>query len=152
MPLLVDVSEFKKNISDMGWEIHPEGIFNILVDFDEYKLPIYITENGIATDNDDRRVRYLLFYLENVYEAIKSGVDVRGYIYWSLLDNFQWSSGFDPKFGLVEVDRKNFKRTIKPSAFVYKQICEKNRIAHKLLKLLGHTVDVDEVIKVPLPK
>ncbi len=149
LPLLVDVSEFKKDISDMGWEIHPDGIFDILVDFDNYKLPIYITENGIATDNDDRRVRFLLSYLENVYQAIKAGVDVRGYCYWSLLDNFEWSSGFEPEFGLIEVDRETQKRTVKPSAYVYKEICEKNGIPHYLLKLLGHTVNVEDVIKVP---
>lgn len=149
LPKLVDVSEFKKDVSDMGWEIHPSGIFDILVDFNDYKLPIYITENGIATDNDDRRVRFLLSYLQNVYQAIKSGVDVKGYIYWSLLDNFEWSSGYLPHFGLVGVNRKTMERDIKPSAYVYKEIIQNNGIPHYLLKLLGHTVNVEEVIDLP---
>lgn len=88
--------------------------------------PVYVTENGSATDDDDFRIIYILEYLSAVNEAIKMGADVRGYLYWSLLDNYEWSS-YIPKFGLVSVDRENgFKRTPKRSAEFYKTIIEHN--------------------------
>lgn len=145
-PQIVDVTTTKKEISDMGWEIYPEGIFDVLMDFSDYHLPIYITENGLASTNDDRRVRFLISYLKEIYHAISSGAHVRGYFHWSLIDNFEWSDGFDPRFGLVEVNYQTQKRTPRPSAYVYKEIAQENAIPHKLLKLLGHGIKVEEVI------
>jgi beta-glucosidase len=69
---------------------------------------------------------------------------VRGYFFWSLLDNFEWDKGFWPRFGLVGIDYKTLKRTVHPSALVYKKICEENGIAHDLLKFIGHGVRWDE--------
>lgn len=147
LPSMVDISKTKKDVSDLGWEIYPEGIFNILMDFSDYHLPIYITENGIATDNDDRRIRFLLDYLKEIYHAIATGVDVKGYFYWSLIDNMELHNGFDPKFGLIEVDFKSQTRTPRLSALVYKEIIRQNGIPHKLLKLLGHGLDVASELK-----
>ncbi|MBI4039998.1 glycoside hydrolase family 1 protein [Candidatus Daviesbacteria bacterium] len=138
LPSIVDVSQIKQDISDQGWEIYPPGIFNALVDLSDYHKPIYVTENGIASTNDDRRVRFLLNYLNEIYHAIKVGVDVRGYYHWSLIDNYEWIDGYDARFGLIEVDFKNQRRTPRPSAYVYKEIIENNGIPHKLLRLLGH--------------
>lgn len=146
-PSLIDINTLKKDASDLGWEIYPEGIFDILMDFSDYHLPIYITENGLASTNDDRRVRYLISYLSQIYHAIQLRVDVRGYFHWSLLDNFEWSDGFNPRFGLVEVDYKTQKRTPRPSAEVYKEIIKHNGIPHDLLKLLGHGIKVKEVLR-----
>ncbi|MBI2021390.1 glycoside hydrolase family 1 protein [Candidatus Daviesbacteria bacterium] len=146
LPSLINVSETQKDLSDMGWEIYPEGIFDILMDFSDYHLPIYITENGLASTNDDRRCRFLIAYLKEVYHAIQSGADVRGYFHWSLIDNYEWVEGFEARFGLVEVDFKTQKRTVRPSAYVYKEIIKNNGIYHYLLRFLGHTVKADEVL------
>lgn len=143
-PSLVDITTTKKEISDLGWEVYPEGIFDVIMDYSDYHLPIYITENGIASTNDDRRVRFILNYLKEIYHAIAAGVDVKGYFYWSLTDNMELAKGFEPRFGLAEVDYKTMKRTPRPSAYVYKEIIENNGIPHRLLKLLGHGLDVEK--------
>lgn len=80
------------------------------------KRPIYVTENGVATEDDARRIVFIDEALRGVGRCIADGIDVRGYIHWSLLDNWEWVSGFGPKFGLVAVDRATFARTPKPSA------------------------------------
>lgn len=133
-----DVRSENRELSDLGWEIYPQGLFDILQDMNEYRLPIYITENGIATLNDDKRARFLVSYLKEVYHAIQSGIDIRGYFYWSLIDNFEWEKGFSPRFGLVHIDYDTMKRQIKPSATVYQRICLENSINHDLLRFIGH--------------
>lgn len=133
----------KQEVSDLGWEIYPEGLFDVLTDLSD-GLPIYITEAGIASTNDDRRTRFLINFLQEAYRAIQAGVKVRGFFYWSLLDDFEWERSYDPKFGLVEVDFETQARTIRPSAEVYGEIAQHNGIPHKLLKLLGHTIQVRE--------
>jgi beta-glucosidase len=93
-----------------------------LNDLKKYQKPIYITENGLADKEDKYRAWYIKEVLKNVNRAIKDGVDVRGYFHWSLLDNFEWSNGFWPRFGLVEVDYKTFKRTVRESAREFSKI------------------------------
>jgi beta-glucosidase len=84
------------------------------------KLPILVTENGIGTDDDEQRVRYIRTALEGVLACLADGIDVLGYTYWSLLDNFEWTFGYGPRFGLAEVDRGTpFARRLKPSAQWY---------------------------------
>lgn len=78
--------------------------------------PIYVTESGIATDDDSRRIAFIDQALDGVRQCLAEGIEVHSYLYWSLLDNFEWSSGYDKHFGLVAVDLKTFKRTPKPSA------------------------------------
>lgn len=146
LPEVTNPNEEKKNVSDLGWEVYPEGIFEVLTDLSD-DLPIYITECGIASTNDDRRTRFLINYLQEVYRAIQAGVRVKGFFYWSLIDNFEWHRGFDPRFGLVEVDYATQKRTPRPSALVYKEIIKHNGIPHDLLKLLGHGITVKEVLR-----
>ncbi|MBI5401306.1 glycoside hydrolase family 1 protein [Candidatus Wolfebacteria bacterium] len=113
-----------KKVSDTGWELYPEGIYFCLKDLKKYQKPIYITENGLADSEDKNREGFIKETLRNVYKAIKDGVDVRGYFYWSLLDNFEWDKGFWPRFGLVEIDYKTLERKIRPSAWEYKKIIE----------------------------
>src|SRR5664280_2380162 len=79
-------------------------------------LPMYVTENGIGTDDDEQRIDYVKRALDGVQHCLDDGVDVRGYFYWSLLDNFEWVLGYGPTFGLVAVDRETFERRPKPSA------------------------------------
>lgn len=95
--------------------------------------PIYITENGCSCDDDRFRIVYIALYLSAIAEAIKLGCDVRGYLYWSLLDNFEWGS-FTPKFGLYECDLKTFERTPKKSAMFYKEIIENNGFNQQILR------------------
>jgi len=121
---------FRKNenkiITDMGWEIYPEGISRVLKELKKYNLPVYITENGLADARDKLRINFIKDYLYWVYKAIEEGIDVRGYLYWSLIDNFEWDKGFEPRFGLVEIDYKTLERKPRPSAFYYAKICKEN--------------------------
>lgn len=132
MPEIMDVKDPEGEVSDMGWLIYPHGLFSILMDFKDLNLPIYITENGMATTDDKRRVNFIIEHLKEVYYAIRAGVDVRGYFHWSLLDNFEWDKSFGPKFGLVEVDFKTQKRKPKPSFEVYAEICKDNGVKNDL--------------------
>ena len=91
-------------------------------------MPIYVTENGIGTDDDAKRVAFVGEALEGVGRCLADGIDVRGYFYWSLLDNFEWALGYGPRFGLVDVDRTTFTRTPKPSAAWLGAIARANRL------------------------
>jgi beta-glucosidase len=137
-----EVRKERRDTSDVGWELNPAGIFKILKDLESYKLPIYITENGLPSSNDDRRKRYLVAVIKETWHAIQSGVDVRGYFFWSLIDNWEWEKGYAAKFGLVEVDFfGDLKRTQRGSYSVFKAICEDNGLPHEMLRYIGHAVD-----------
>jgi len=114
--------------NDMGWEIYPQGIYPLLKYLKRYNKPVYITENGTADADDDHRPRFINETLRHVQQAIREGVDVRGYFHWSLLDNFEWAHGWNPKFGLYEVDRRTFERKPRSSAGLYADICKNNGI------------------------
>ena len=106
-------------VLDMGYEFYPASLGNCLRrawDYTGGRLPLLVTENGIGTTDDDQRVDYVRQALSGVLDAIDEGIDVRGYTYWSLLDNFEWALGYRPRFGIVGVDRGTFARTAKPSA------------------------------------
>ncbi|MDI7246241.1 MAG: glycoside hydrolase family 1 protein [Bacillota bacterium] len=121
--LFMDLSvkeDAEKN--SLGWEVYPEGLYRILMSVKGYRLPVYITENGIATTDDRQRERFIVAHLREVARAIADGVDVRGYLHWSLIDNFEWKEGFAPRFGLVGVDYKTQARNIRPSARLYSDI------------------------------
>jgi beta-glucosidase len=113
-----------ERVSDLAWELYPESLYHVLMRLKLYGLPIYITENGVADARDKHREYFLVEHLRSVKRAINEGVPVRGYLHWSLLDNFEWDSGFWPRFGLVEVDYKTMERRIRPSALKYKEIIE----------------------------
>jgi len=117
-----------KTVSDMGWEIYPEGIYHVLKDLKKYNKPIYITENGVADAQDIHREKFIKEHLKWAHKAIEDGVDLRGYLYWSLLDNFEWDSGFWPRFGLVKVDYQTMKRRIRQSAYAYAKIVKENSL------------------------
>ncbi|HPF06955.1 MAG TPA: family 1 glycosylhydrolase [Spirochaetota bacterium] len=114
-----------EKVSDMGWELYPAGISYILDKIKKFNLPVYITENGLADENDLHRGWLLTETLKAVYKSIENGIDVRGYFHWSLLDNFEWDKGFWPKFGLISVDRRTMKRTLRGSADVYRNIIKR---------------------------
>lgn len=122
------VTNKKAATSDLHWEIYPEGMYSILkaVSKKFKKLPIFITENGIADHADLQRTQFLKSHLQKVHQAIDEGVNVQGYCHWSLVDNFEWAEGFTPRFGLYNVDYNSLKRTPRRSALFYKKIIEKN--------------------------
>jgi beta-glucosidase len=141
--LIVDIREEQREMSDIGWEVYPTGFFDALLDVNRYKLPIIITENGIATKSEGRRARYIVSYVKELYHAIAAGIDIRGYCYWTLMDNYEWEKGFNANFGLVAVARPSLERTIKSGGRVYGEICKANGITHDLLRFTGHGARLD---------
>lgn len=120
------------------WEIFPEGIHELLVriwrDY-QPEAEIMVTENGIPVPDgldfdgrcrDERRIRYLQNHLAQVRRAVDDGVPVKGYFHWSLMDNFEWALGYEPRFGLVYVDYKTLKRTIKDSGYWFAKVIREN--------------------------
>lgn len=116
-----------------GWEVYPEGLLECLTWFRERygELPLYVTENGAALPDpppsagivdDPRRVDFLRRHLLEARRAIAAGVDLRGYMVWSLLDNFEWSEGYAKRFGLIHVDLETQRRTLKRSARFYAEV------------------------------
>jgi beta-glucosidase len=115
----------------MGYEYWPQALEATIRRAWEVtggRVPIVVTENGIGTDDDDQRIRYTRTALEGVLACLASGIDVRGYTYWSLLDNFEWAFGYGPRFGLVDVDRTTFTRTPKPSAAWFGSVARANAL------------------------
>ena len=104
-------------ITQSGWEFYPEGLeHTIRLTAKETGVPILVTENGVGTDDDSRRVEFIRRAVAGVERCRKDGIDVRSYIHWTLIDNFEWVSGYGTHMGLVAVDLTTQKRTPKPSA------------------------------------
>jgi len=118
-----------EQLTDMGWEIYPKGIYQILRRLKKYHLPVYITENGLADQSDKKRWPYIRDHLIWLHQTIEKGIDVRGYFYWSLMDNFEWADGFDPCFGLIEINYRTMERFIRPSAWQYAKTCQSNQLS-----------------------
>lgn len=121
-----DTRQWRK--TDMDWNFAPEHIFDALMMLAKYKKPLFVSEGGLADAGDTGRAEYITRQVEGVWRAIAAGADVRGHMYWSLLDNYEWALGFAKRFGLIEVHYETQERTIRPSAYVYKKICENNGI------------------------
>ena len=104
--------------TQMGYEFYPRAVGGAIRRAHSScpGVPILVTENGIATTNDDKRIAYIDAAMREVLACMGEGIDVRSYLYWSLLDNFEWALGYAPTFGLVAVDRQTFKRHPRPSA------------------------------------
>jgi beta-glucosidase len=119
-------------ICDDMFERHPPGMEETLLDLHHrYRLPIYLTEHGSASSDEVFRAQDLKDNLAALHRALKLGVDVRGFFYWSLLDNFEWQFGYAKKFGLIEVDFKNktLTRKMKPLGHVYRRVCVENSLS-----------------------
>ncbi len=122
--------------TDIGWNIYPEGFYKVLCDITEKygQIPIYITENGSCYNDepengkvdDQGRINYLKQHLISLNRSIKSGVNIKGYLTWSLLDNFEWAEGYSMRFGIVHVNYRTLERTKKESFYTYKQIIANN--------------------------
>ena len=116
----------KKNT--LGWDIYPEGLYNLLLELKRYNLPIFILENGICAEDDALRWDFIYEHLNYLHRAMEDGVRVLGYIYWSLIDNFEWDKGFTARFGLIEVDYQTYKRSIRESARRFAVVCKTGRL------------------------
>lgn len=118
-------------VDTMGYEYYPPALANTLRyawGFTGGRTPLLITENGLSSVDDERRIAYLRKALQGVLDCLDEGIDVRGYTYWSLLDNFEWNHGYEPRFGLVEVDRETFERRPKPSARWLSEVIRANAL------------------------
>ena len=122
------VDNENEKTTDMGWEIYPEGIYHVLKGLQKYNKPVFITENGLADAEDQYRKEFIKNHLRWVHKGIEEGVDVRGYLHWSLMDNFEWADGYNPRFGLLEVDYDSLERKIRDSARYYAQIAKSNSL------------------------
>jgi len=111
--------------TDMGWEIYPEGISRALdLVASHTGKPILVTENGIADDSDQKRARFIREHVCRVLEARWRGVNVRGYFYWTLMDNFEWTHGYTKRFGLYHVDFATQRRTLRRGSEIYKDFVQ----------------------------
>jgi beta-glucosidase len=136
-PLGVKQDFIGQDRTHMGWGINPEGFYDTIMRVHEKSggIKLYITENGCATNDivnvhgkveDTNRIDFYTRYLMALHRAIENGAGVEGYYAWSLLDNFEWSSGFSKRFGLIYVDYDTKERIIKKSGYWYRDVIEQN--------------------------
>ena len=121
---------------DFG-EIYAPGLYRVLKSVYQRtrgNKPIYITENGFSDSLDDRRPKALLEHLAMVHHAISEGIPVRGYFYWSLVDNFEWAEGWGVRFGLIELDPETQERIPRSSASMFGEICRANAISEEIVE------------------
>lgn len=134
----VELKPQRVPLTDMGWEIYPQGFLDLLLSLDQtYQLPpVYITENGAAMNDrlvdgevlDHDRVEYFQHHLNAVDLAIRQGVNIQGYFAWSLMDNFEWAEGYAKRFGLVFVDYQSQQRTVKASGLAYRDFIGQRQV------------------------
>ena len=111
------------NYTQMGWKIDPRGIYDIVKQVGlRYQKPMVVVENGIGTQNELKRVKYVRDHVNQIRRALADGFDVRGYFAWTLVDNYEWTEGFGPKFGLSRVDPKTKDRILEPSGEFFAEI------------------------------
>ena len=118
--------------TDIGWAIQPSALRDGLDIAASYGKPLWITENGIADASDANRAAYTVRQLAVLQQAIADGIDVKGYIFWSLIDNLEWAKGYAPRFGLYSFDPVTLERTAKPSLAITRQIPRDNGISASL--------------------
>ncbi len=109
----------------LGWDIYPRGLYHVLKKMEKYDLPVVVCENGICAHEDSQRERFIRDHLAEFLKARSEGVKAQGYLYWSLMDNFEWADGYSPRFGIVEVDYSTQERKIRKSAHVLTEICRR---------------------------
>lgn len=110
-------------VSDFGWETYPEGLLKLLHAMnDRYSLPMYVTENGVADGRDWLRPYHLVGHMYAVERAIEESVNVKGYLHWSIVDNFEWAKGYHMRFGLAETDYQTKTYTPRPSMYIFREI------------------------------
>jgi len=133
-----DVKRLQRYFEGAG-NLRPNALRDTLIQLAKYNKPLYITENGFVTTDRDDQTRYLVTHLAAVHQALQQGADVRGYFWWSLLDNFEWSEGYTPRFGLYHTAFETQARTLKQVGEVYKKIVRANGIDDELMEKYGRT-------------
>lgn len=116
--------DFPAEQNFLKWDIYPQGLHELLLQLRKYDIPMMITENGICAEDDNQRWKFIQIHLKTIHDAMQKGAKVIGYLYWSLLDNFEWAHGYGPRFGLIEMDYKTQKRTIRESAKKFAEVCK----------------------------
>jgi beta-glucosidase len=106
-------------LTDLGWEIHPRGLDKVLRHASSLGVPLIITENGIATNDSQKKIKFMRGHIEQVEKCLRDGMDIRGYFYWSLIDNYEWLQGLDARFGLYRVDFDTMERKPTSAAAYY---------------------------------
>lgn len=125
----------RANFSDMKWSLSPEGLYHTLKELESYDKPVFITEHGLADKEDKYRWEYIKESLRSIHRALEEGLDVRGYLHWTLMDNFEWDKGFWPCFGLIEIDRENdLERIVRDSARRYGEVAKNNALKDPQIK------------------
>ncbi|MFH1772145.1 MAG: family 1 glycosylhydrolase [Candidatus Omnitrophota bacterium] len=118
----------KERKNAMGWHVCPEGFYRSLKRLKRFCLPVIITENGTAESQEHLYLNYLTSHLKSMARAYSEGINIKGYYWWSLMDNFEWDKGFCPKFGLYEVNFSTMERKMRAFAGEYSRICKTRRI------------------------
>ncbi|MHB1812332.1 MAG: beta-galactosidase BgaS [Thermoplasmataceae archaeon] len=123
-----------RSVSEAGWEVYPDGIYNLLMEYHKkYHMPMMVTENGIGDYHDALRPRYLVSHIDKIDKAVKDGVKLKGYFHWALTDNYEWANGFNMHFGIYGFDPASKQRLLRPSAFIFKKITENNGVPDELM-------------------
>lgn len=137
--LNIDVKPLDTGLwTTMGYCIYPKGLYEVVKKtYERYRKEIFITENGVAVEDDELRILSIIRHLQYLHKAISEGVIVKGYFYWSFMDNFEWDKGFEQRFGLIEVDYNTFERRPRRSAYVYSEIASTRTISDKLIEKYG---------------
>ncbi len=139
---LVNDKDLQK--TDLGWDIYPEGIYMLCKKYyNKYKLPIYITENGISDKNDNKRPEYISNHLAYIAKAINEGIQVERYYHWTLMDNFEWLEGESANFGLYKCNFDTQERTPRHSAELYAMICKEKELTEEMIQSFNAGVVVN---------
>ncbi|MFX1516712.1 MAG: glycoside hydrolase family 1 protein [Promethearchaeota archaeon] len=119
--------------SGLGWQPYPSGLYEILHKMSKNfpDKPIFVAENGIGTDNDEWRQYNLVAHLLEVIRALNDGINIMGYHYWSLTDNWEWNHGYGPRFGLIHINYETLERTMKDTGHLFAEICKNNGISQE---------------------
>lgn len=126
-----------RSFTSLGWEIFPAGLLENLRRFQRFGVPLMVTENGIATSDEDERTRYLEAHLEALARAVEERVPILGYMYWTLMDNYEWTAGREARFGLAEVNFSTQERRLRPVAESYRRLCEAHSAINDITRQRG---------------
>jgi len=122
-----------RSVSEAGWEVYPEGIYHLLMEYHrKYHMPMMVTENGVSDYNDVLRPRYIVSHVDWMEKAIKNGAKLNGYFHWALTDNYEWANGFRMHFGMYGFDPLTKQRLLRPSSLIFKKITENNGVPEEL--------------------
>jgi beta-glucosidase len=117
-----------RQFSSLGWEVYPQGLSAMLRRFAVYRVPLIVTENGIATSDEALRVSFIEAHVRSLAQAMSDGANVLGYFYWTLFDNYEWTEGRTAHFGLAAVEPSNQRRIARPAARAFEKICRSNSV------------------------